>query len=38
MSRAGWATAFGVVAMLTAFALVTFWLLRPRALEGDLSK
>jgi predicted MFS family arabinose efflux permease len=38
MSQAGWAMAFVLVAMLTAFALVTFWLLRPRALEGDLSK
>jgi predicted MFS family arabinose efflux permease len=38
MSQAGWATDFVLVAMLTAFALVTFWLLRPRALEGDLSK
>ncbi len=36
MSRAGWAMAFALVAILTAFALVTFWLLRPRALEGDL--
>jgi predicted MFS family arabinose efflux permease len=38
MSRGGWAMAFVLVAMLTAFALVTFWLLRPSALEGDLSK
>jgi MFS family permease len=38
MSQVGWAMAFALVAMLTGFALVTFWLLRPRALEGDLSK
>jgi MFS family permease len=38
MSQAGWAMAFVLVAMLTGFALVAFWLLRPRALEGDLSK
>jgi predicted MFS family arabinose efflux permease len=38
MSPAGWEMAFALVAMLTALALVAFWLLRPRALEGDLNK
>jgi predicted MFS family arabinose efflux permease len=38
MSPPGWATAFLSLAMLTGFALVTFWLLRPRGLEGDNSK
>lgn len=35
MSQVGWGMAFLSVAALTAVALVTFWLMRPRALEGD---
>jgi predicted MFS family arabinose efflux permease len=38
MSRTGWAMAFVLMALLTGFALITFWLFRPRALEGDLIK
>ncbi len=35
MSRAAWGTAFLAVAILMAFALVAFWLIRPRELAGD---
>jgi predicted MFS family arabinose efflux permease len=35
MSQAGWGLAFLSVAMLTALGLLSFWLMRPRELEGD---
>jgi len=35
MSRAAWGAAFLAVATLMLFALVTFWLIRPRELAGD---
>ena len=35
MSRAAWGAAFLLVAVLMLFALVAFWLLRPRELAGD---
>ncbi len=35
MSPMGWGMSFLLVAMLMALALITFWLLRPRELEGD---
>jgi predicted MFS family arabinose efflux permease len=35
MSPFGWGVAFLSVAVLMALALVTFWLIRPRELEGD---
>jgi predicted MFS family arabinose efflux permease len=38
MSPAGWGMSFLSVAILMALALVTFWLIRPRELEGDNSK
>jgi MFS family permease len=38
MSPAGWGMSFLSVAVLMALALVTFWLIRPRELEGDNSK
>ena len=38
MSQAGWGIAFLSVAILMALALVTFWLIRPRELEGDRGK
>jgi predicted MFS family arabinose efflux permease len=37
MSPAGWAAAFLMVASLMLIALATFWLMRPRELEGDRS-
>jgi predicted MFS family arabinose efflux permease len=38
MSRMGWGVAFLSVAVLMTLALVIFWLIRPRELEGDRSK
>jgi predicted MFS family arabinose efflux permease len=38
MSQTGWGVSFLAVAILMALALVTFWLIRPRELEGDNSK
>src|SRR5581483_4601849 len=38
MSPTGWGMSFLAVAVLMAIALVTFWLIRPRELEGDNSK
>jgi dipeptide/tripeptide permease len=38
MSQLGWGLSFGAVAMLMALALLIFWLIRPRELEGDKSK
>ena len=38
MSQLGWGLSFLSVAMLMALALITFWLIRPRELEGDRSK
>jgi predicted MFS family arabinose efflux permease len=38
MSPTGWGMSFLSVAILMALALVTFWLIRPRELEGDYSK
>jgi predicted MFS family arabinose efflux permease len=38
MSRVGWGMSFLAVAILMAVALVIFWLIRPRELEGDNSK
>jgi predicted MFS family arabinose efflux permease len=38
MSQVGWGMSFFSVAMLMALALVAFWLIRPRELEGDGSK
>ena len=38
MSRDGWGVSFLLVAVLTALALVAFWLIRPRELEGDRVK
>jgi predicted MFS family arabinose efflux permease len=38
MSQAGWGMAFLSVAVLMAIALVTFWAIRPRELEGDRGK
>src|SRR5512145_1056077 len=35
MSRIGWGTAFLSVAVLMTLALLTFWVIRPRELEGD---
>jgi dipeptide/tripeptide permease len=38
MSQIGWGVAFLTVAMLMVLALITFWLIRPRELEGDRAK
>jgi predicted MFS family arabinose efflux permease len=38
MSQLGWGLSFLSVAMLMALALVTFWVIRPRELEGDRRK
>jgi predicted MFS family arabinose efflux permease len=38
MSQLGWGLSFFSVAMLMALALVTFWMIRPRELEGDKRK
>jgi predicted MFS family arabinose efflux permease len=38
MSQLAWGLSFSSVAMLMAFALITFWVIRPRELEGDKSK
>ncbi len=38
MSQIGWGLSFLSVAMLMALALITFWLIRPRELEGDRAK
>jgi predicted MFS family arabinose efflux permease len=38
MSRAAWGIAFLSVATLMMVALATFWLIRPRELEGDRGK
>jgi MFS family permease len=35
MSQLGWGLSFLSVAMLMVFALITFWIIRPRELEGD---
>jgi MFS family permease len=38
MSQVAWGLSFLSVAMLMALALVTFWAIRPRELEGDKAK
>ena len=38
MSQLGWGLSFFSVAMLMALALITFWVIRPRELEGDKAK
>jgi predicted MFS family arabinose efflux permease len=38
MSQIGWGMSFLSVAMLMVLALITFWLIRPRDLEGDHNK
>ena len=38
MSQLGWGLSFLSVAILMALALVTFWVIRPRELEGDKRK
>jgi predicted MFS family arabinose efflux permease len=38
MSPIGWGMSFLSVAVLMALALLTFWLIRPRELEGDNSR
>jgi predicted MFS family arabinose efflux permease len=38
MSRIGWGVSFLLVAVLMALALVAFWLIRPREIEGDRVK
>ena len=38
MSQLGWGMSFLSVATLMALALVTFWVIRPRELEGDKGK
>ena len=38
MSQLGWGISFLSIAMLMVLALVTFWLIRPRELEGDKGK
>jgi predicted MFS family arabinose efflux permease len=38
MSQVGWGLSFFSVAMLMLLALVTFWVIRPRELEGDRGK
>jgi dipeptide/tripeptide permease len=36
MSRASWAVAFFMIAVLSVAALSAFWFMRPRELDGDL--
>jgi predicted MFS family arabinose efflux permease len=36
MSRATWAVAFFMIALLSVAALAVFWFMRPRELDGDL--
>lgn len=38
MSQVGWGMSFLSVAVLMALALITFWVIRPRELEGDRGK
>jgi predicted MFS family arabinose efflux permease len=38
MSQLGWGLSFLSVATLMGLALITFWVIRPRELEGDKSK
>ena len=38
MSQLGWGLSFFSVAMLMALALLTFWVIRPRELEGDKAR
>ena len=38
MSQVGWGLSFLSVAVLMALALTTFWIIRPRELEGDRAK
>jgi predicted MFS family arabinose efflux permease len=38
MSQLGWGLSFLSVAVLMALALITFWVIRPRELEGDKRK
>jgi MFS family permease len=38
MSQIGWGLSFLSVAMLMVVALITFWVIRPRELEGDRCK
>jgi predicted MFS family arabinose efflux permease len=38
MSQLGWGLSFLSIAVLMALALVTFWVIRPRELEGDKRK
>jgi predicted MFS family arabinose efflux permease len=38
MSQLGWGLSFFSVAVLMALALATFWIIRPRELEGDKRK
>jgi predicted MFS family arabinose efflux permease len=38
MSQLGWGMSFLSVALLMALALITFWAIRPRELEGDKAK
>jgi MFS family permease len=38
MSQFGWGMSFLSVAILMVLALITFWLIRPRELEGDRGK
>jgi MFS family permease len=38
MSQIGWGLSFLAVATLMVVALVTFWAIRPRELEGDRGK
>jgi predicted MFS family arabinose efflux permease len=38
MSQLGWGLSFLSVALLMALALITFWVIRPRELEGDKGK
>jgi hypothetical protein len=38
MSQIGWGISFLSVAALMVCALITFWVIRPRELEGDRGK
>jgi predicted MFS family arabinose efflux permease len=38
MSQIGWGLSFLSVAALMVVALITFWVIRPRELEGDRGK
>jgi MFS family permease len=38
MSQVGWGMSFLSVAVLMVLALITFWVIRPRELEGDRGK